>query len=195
MRYLAWALIFSGLVCILCELESCRRFYYASPSPDTGQPYLDGDADATLFIEGEGFIYMIGSGIVATCLGLYMRRWARSDSAAARLAERLTITRPIFCPQCGRPLRINESTKAKLLGFIPRLICAECKVGTEFSGAAIFCAGFVLAFCGFLFLEKIPLLFTSIFGGLMTCLIGVVRWERQFSKAKRFISRQTAEPK
>ena len=196
MKYLAWTLIIAGLISILCEFESYRRSYTANVSKDIGQPSRDADENATPFGEGERFIYLMGAGIVAISAGLYLRSRARSDSGTARLAERLTITRLIFCPNCGRPLRINESTNAKLLGFIPRLICGECKVGTEWSGAAIFGVGFVLAFSGFLFIEAISLIaFILIFAGLVACLIGIVRWERQSSKAKRYIAQSEANAK
>jgi len=195
MKYLAWVLILAGLVSILCEIESCRRSYSARASAGAIQPYVDADADA--ITEEEQFIWIIGGGIVTTCLGLYLRSRLHPDFPAAKLAERLSITRLIFCPKCGRPLRINESCRIRLLGFVPRPICCDCKAATEFSGAAIFGMGVVLAFGGgFLFLDGMfPIPFISILIGLSSCLIGIVRWQRQFSKAKRYTSQQMTKPK
>jgi hypothetical protein len=55
------ALILAGFLSIFCALESCRHFRSARAPVDTSRPYLDSDADAAPFIEGENLFCGLSS--------------------------------------------------------------------------------------------------------------------------------------
>ena len=195
MKLLAWIFILVGLASILFGLGSCRHYYAVNPPPEAYQPGWDADAQAEPYIAFETFFYTMAGGVIAISLGLYLRRRVRPDFSVLRLAERLTILRPRFCPKCGKPLRARDCRREKMVGFIPRLVCADCIVGAEHSGALVFATGFILIFGGFLVfsfcIDRALIAFfwlISLPVGFGVCVIGVLRWDRQFRRAKRYIS-------
>jgi hypothetical protein len=188
MKYLAWALIIIGLAAILFGIESCRNvreFYSASQVKDLR---MNSEGDPVAMASAEKFISVIGGGIIMFFTGLYLRSWARPDSAIWRSAEYLTIRRLRFCPKCGRPLRAGECKNDMLFGTFPRLLCGDCNVAVERSGMLIFVIGFFLILIGFLDPDSVGFF---VLPGLPMCLLGLLQWNNQLRKARQYLSKHS----
>lgn len=70
MRYLAWALIVSGLAAILFGFEFCR---HESAAYQTSNPSSPPEADLNGYTAREIFYCTTGGGIIAFCIELYLR--------------------------------------------------------------------------------------------------------------------------
>jgi hypothetical protein len=146
-KYLAIAFLILGIVCITF---GCHHSDIPSGAPNTDTEGARSLADI------EHFCSATLLGLVAIVFGLYFADRARAGRAVIHGSAALALTRPRFCPKCGKPLRMSECKRGKQFGFIPRRLCPECGSFVEQSGARIFGLGFVL-------------LFWAIFGGF--------RWE------------------
>jgi hypothetical protein len=197
MKYLSWTLIVIGLATILFGFVSCN---HAANASDAGRAYTDSEGDATPFIVYTRFIYTTGAAAIIVSLGLYLRTWARPEFSISRLAAHSTILYPRFCPKCGKPLRCTDCDKFKSPGFISRLVCRDCGVPVEYSGARVFAVAVILTVCSFLissfgmnynhgviFVLAIIAIF-SIPIGLILCLISFFVMQRQFSKGRQYFS-------
>lgn len=192
MNYLWRLFIIIGLVSFLCELESCRRVsHMEGPTYADGRP-LDGDADAWGYIADMDFIELVGGGIIAISIGLYLRTITGPDAALWRQAGRLAIRSPRFCPKCGRPLQINECKKENESEFNSPLLCGDCNVGVNYSGWKIFVTGLAVTFISIFLMPFIGCMgFFITLVGLAMFWCGLLQWELQLRRAKKILSKRS----
>ena len=189
MKYLARIFIGTGVLCMILGLVSCWQ------DPDPGHsppPGFDADGDHRPYLAFGRFFTWMAGGAVAVCVGFYFRGDATQGSSLLSRADVLTLIRPCFCPRCGKPLRLSDCRSGKQFGFLPRLLCSECMVYAEYSGAFIFSLGVLLLLRAFLLpvpaqLEALSLI--SVPAGVCLVLVGTIRLDRQYRRAKKYASK------
>ena len=66
-----------GIAFIVFGLGSCAHYYHAHPPPEASKPGWDGDAQAYPYVAFQRFFVIMAGGVVALCLGLYLRGKSR----------------------------------------------------------------------------------------------------------------------
>jgi hypothetical protein len=190
MKYLARAFWLLGIASLVFGLVSCWRYQgskYSLP------PVRDTDGDYRPYVAFAGFFTGMLGGAVALSLGIYLRGCAKQARSSASVNEVLMVLRPRFCPKCGKPLRMSDCNWGTQFGFVPRLLCSECKVYAEHSGAIVFGLGVLLLLRACLIpaperLEALSVISVPV--GICLFLIGIIRMDRQHRKAKKYASRR-----